>query len=168
MSFYYSFDLPVSIIRPFNTYGPRQSARAITPTIITQLLKNKKEIKLGNLTPLRDLTFVLDVCEAYIKMCIKDNLEGEIINIGNSNEISIGDLAKKIMELMNSEFKIVSEKDRIRPEKSEVERLIADTKKASKLMDWKPKYSLDEGLKLTIEWFSKEKNLKYYKLIYNI
>jgi len=168
MSFYYSFRLPLSIIRPFNTYGPRQSARAIIPTIITQILQKKKEIELGNLFPTRDFTYVLDVCEAYIKMCQKDDIEGEIINIGSSSEISIKDLVNKIKILLNSDVHIVSKDKRIRPEKSEVKRLFADTKKAFKLLDWKPNYSLTEGLKLTIKWFSKEENLKRYKLMYNI
>lgn len=168
MSFFYSFKLPVSIIRPFNTYGPRQSARAIIPTIITQILNNKSEIELGNLFPTRDLTFVLDVCEAYIKMCQKDNIDGEIINIGSSTEISIKDLANKIKKLMNSDINIISSDERKRPEESEVNRLYADIKKAFKLLDWRPKYSLDEGLKLTIGWFNKDENLKKYKLIYNI
>jgi len=168
LSFFYSFNLPVSIIRPFNTYGPRQSSRAIIPTIITQILKNQEELKLGNLNPTRDLTFVLDTCDAYIKMCKKDNLEGEIINIGNSSEISIGDLANKIKNLMNSEIKIVSESIRARPEKSEVNRLLANITKARKLLGWEPKYALTEGLKLTIEWFKKKENLEKYKLGYNI
>lgn len=168
MSFYYSFRLPLSIIRPFNIYGPRQSAIAIIPTIITQILQKKKEIELGNLFPTRDFTYVLDVCEAYIKMCQKDDIEGEIINIGSSSEISIKNLVNKIKTLLNSDVRIVSKDKRIRPEKSEVKRLFADTKKAFKLLDWKPDYSLTEGLKLTIEWFSKEENLKRYKLMYNI
>lgn len=168
LSFFYSFNLPVSIIRPFNTYGPRQSSRAIIPTIITQILKNQEELKLGNLNPTRDLTFVLDTCDAYIRMCKKDNLEGEIINIGNSSEISIGDLANMIKNLMNSEIKIVSESIRARPEKSEVNRLLANITKARKLLGWEPKYILTEGLKLTIEWFKKKENLEKYKLGYNI
>ncbi len=168
LSFFYSFNLPVSIIRPFNTYGPRQSTRAIIPTIITQILKNQKELKLGNLNPTRDLTFVLDTCDAYIKLCKKENLEGEIINIGNSSEISIGDLANMIKNLMNSEIEIVSEDIRARPEKSEVNRLLADTTKARKSLDWEPKYNLTEGLKLTIEWFKKKENLEKYKLGYSI
>lgn len=168
LSFFYSFNLPVSIIRPFNTYGPRQSTRAIIPTIITQILKNQEELKLGNLNPTRDLTFVLDTCDAYIKLCKKDNLEGEIINIGNSSEISIGDLANMIKNLMKSEIKIVSEGIRARPEKSEVNRLLADITKARKLLGWEPKYNLTEGLTLTIEWFKKKENLEKYKLGYNI
>jgi len=168
MSFFHSFNLPVTIIRPFNFYGPRQSARAIIPTIITQILQNKNKIELGNLTPTRDFTYVLDTCEAYLKMCQKENISGEIINIGNSSEISIKDLADKIKELMNSNINITTKDTRKRPEKSEVDRLFADTKKAFELLDWKPKYSITDGLKLTIEWFSKEENLKHYKLIYNI
>ena len=168
MSFYNSFNLPISIIRPFNTYGPRQSARAIIPSIIIQILKNQQKIELGNLYPTRDLTFVLDTCEAYIKMCQKDNIDGQIINIGNSKEISIGDLANLIKNLMDSGIEIVASKDRIRPEKSEVDRLYADISKAAQILEWKPKYSLEEGLKMTIDWFRNEENLKKYKLIYNI
>ena len=168
MSYYHSFDLPISIIRPFNTYGPRQSTRAIIPTIITQILKGKKVIELGSLFPTRDFTYVLDLCEAYVKMCKNDNIEGEIINIGSSNEISIKDLANLIKELMDSDIEIISTDKRKRPEKSEVSRLFADSNKARELIDWKPKKSLREGLELTIEWFSKEENLKRYKLRYTV
>jgi len=168
MSYYHSFDLPVSIIRPFNTYGPRQSTRAIIPTIITQILKGKKVIELGSLSPTRDFTYVLDLCEAYVKMCKKDNIEGKIINVGSSNEISIKDLANLIKELMDSDIEIISTDKRKRPEKSEVSRLFADSSKARELIDWKPKKSLREGLELTIEWFSKEENLKRYKLRYTV
>ncbi|MFX0075864.1 MAG: NAD-dependent 4,6-dehydratase LegB, partial [Candidatus Hermodarchaeota archaeon] len=153
MSYYYSFDLPISIIRPFNTYGPRQSARAIIPTIITQIFMKNEKIELGNLYPTRDLTYVLDLCEAYIKMCQTSIINGQIINIGNSKEISIKDLVNKIKDLMNSDIEIISHSDRIRPDSSEVNRLCADTKKARDLLDWKPKYSLTDGLKATIEWF---------------
>lgn len=168
MSYYHSFDLPISIIRPFNTYGPRQSTRAIIPTIITQILKGKKVIELGSLFPTRDFTYVLDLCEAYVKMCKNDNIEGEIINVGSSNEISIKDLANLIKELMDSDIEIISTDKRKRPEKSEVSRLFADSNKARELIDWKPKKSLREGLELTIEWFSKEENLKRYKLRYTV
>jgi NAD dependent epimerase/dehydratase len=168
MSFYYSFDLPISIIRPFNTYGPRQSARAIIPTIITQILKKNKEIELGNLYPTRDLTYVIDLCDAYIKMCQTSDIQGQIINIGNSKEISIKDLVHKIKELMDSDIEIVSRTTRHRPKSSEVNRLCADSKKASELLNWKPKFSLTEGLKTTIKWFSNEDNLRGYKLIYNV
>ena len=168
MSYYHSFDLPISIIRPFNTYGPRQSTRAIIPTIITQILKGKKVIELGSLFPTRDFTYVLDLCEAYVKMCKNDNIEGEIINVGSSNEISIKNLANLIKELMDSDIEIISTDKRKRPEKSEVSRLFADSNKASELIDWKPKKSLREGLELTIEWFGKEENLKRYKLRYTV
>lgn len=168
LSFYYSFDLPLSIIRPFNFYGPRQSARAIIPTIITQIANRKDFIELGNLTPTRDFTFVLDTCEAYVKMCRADDIEGEIINLGSSNEISIHDLAKKIKELMNSDLKIISKSERKRKDKSEVNRLYADISKAVNLLDWKPEYSLNDGLKITIDWFCKEENINKYKLMYNL
>ena len=168
MSYHHSFDLPISIIRPFNTYGPRQSTRAIIPTIITQILKGKEIIELGSLFPTRDFTYVLDLCEAYVKMCKNDNIEGEIINVGSSNEISIKDLANLIKELMDSDIEIISTDKRKRPEKSEVSRLFADSSKAKELIDWKPKKSLREGLELTIEWFSKEENLKRYKLSYTV
>jgi NAD dependent epimerase/dehydratase len=168
LSFYYSFNLPISIIRPFNTYGPRQSARAIIPTIITQILKNNKKIELGNLYATRDFTYVLDLCEAFIKMSQKEKIAGEIINIGSSNEISIQDLVEKIKELTNSNLKVVSTDERKRPEKSEVNRLYANNKKAQELLDWKPKFSLSEGLRNTINWFSDVKNLSQYKLIYNL
>ena len=168
MSFYYSFELPISIIRPFNTYGPRQSARAIIPAIITQILMKNEKIELGNLYPTRDLTFVFDLCEAYIKMCRTNGIEGQTINIGNSKEISIQDLVNKIKELMNSNIEIVSSTNRLRPESSEVNRLCADIKKAFDLLNWKPKFSLTEGLKATIKWFSEDHNLKKYKLMYNL
>lgn len=168
MSFYYSFNLPVSIIRPFNFFGPRQSARAIIPTIITQILKNGTEIELGNLSPIRDFTYVTDICDAYVKLCEIDGLEGEIINIGSSNEVSIQKLVNTIKSLMESNINIKQINNRKRPEKTEVSRLCADIKKASKLLHWKPRYSLIDGLKLTIDWFRNEENLKKYKIIYNI
>jgi NAD dependent epimerase/dehydratase len=168
MSYYYSFDLPLSIIRPFNTYGPRQSARAIVPTIISQILMKNEKIELGNLYPTRDLTYVLDLCEAYVKMCQTSGIQGKIINIGSSEEISIKDLVHKIKDLMNSDIEIISTSERLRPESSEVNRLCADTSKAFDLLNWKPKFSLTEGLKATIKWFSKEDNLEKYKVIYNV
>jgi len=168
LSFYYSFNTPISIIRPFNTYGPRQSARAIIPTIITQILKKNEKIELGNLYATRDFTYVLDVCDAFIKMSQTDNIDGEIINIGSSKEISILDLVEKIKKLTNSNLKVISTAERKRPEKSEVNRLCAENKKALNLLDWKPTYSLSEGLKFTIDWFNNVKNLNQYKLIYNL
>lgn len=157
-SFYRSYNLPVAIIRPFNQYGPRQSARAVIPTIITQALTSDA-IRLGTLTPTRDFTYVLDTVDAFIKIAESPNSIGEVINIGSGFEISIGDLAKKIISIIGRDVKIVSEELRVRPEKSEVIRLLADIKKAKKLLGWEPKISLDEGLKKTIEWISKSLNL---------
>ena len=168
LSYYNSFNTPVSIIRPFNIYGPRHSARAVIPTIITQILQKTDKIELGNLTSTRDFTYVKDTCEAYVKSIKTDNIEGEIINIGNSKEISIKDLAEKIKDLMHSNAEIKSRTERKRIKSSEVNRLNADNSKALRLINWKPKYSLDDGLKLTIEWFSKKENLDFYKLGYNI
>ena len=168
LSYYNSFNTPVSIIRPFNIYGPRQSARAVIPTIITQILQKTDKIELGNLTSTRDFTYVKDTCEAYVKSIKTDNIEGEIINIGNSKEISIKDLAEKIKDLMHSNAEIKSRTERKRIKSSEVNRLNADNSKALRILNWKPIYSLDDGLKLTIEWFSKKENLDFYKLGYNI
>lgn len=167
LSFYRAFNLPVAIIRPFNTYGPRQSARAVIPTIITQLLSGKRKIKLGSLHPTRDLTYVKDTVEAFVKVAESEKSIDEIINIGLNFEISIGDLAKLIANIMNIEIEIETEKKKQRPEKSEVRRLWADNRKAKKLLGWSPKYTLEKGLKETIEWF--KKNLHLYKLgIYNV
>ena len=152
-SFYSSFNLPVAIIRPFNTYGPRQSARAVTPTIITQAL-TKKVIQLGSLHPTRDLTYVTDTIEGFIKIAEEKKSIGEVINVGSGFEISIGDLAEKIIRLSHSESKIVIDKKRIRPKDSEVERLWADSTKARKMLGWKPHVHLDEGLNKTIKWIS--------------
>ncbi|WP_457622711.1 NAD-dependent 4,6-dehydratase LegB [Persephonella sp.] len=168
-SFYRSFNLPVVIVRPFNTYGPRQSARAVIPTIITQLLSGKKEIKLGALHPTRDLVFVKDTVEGFIKIAESEKTIGEEINIATGEEISIGDLAQKIINMINPEAKIVTDAIRLRPEKSEVERLLGDNTKIKILTGWKPAYSLDEGLKITIEWFKNKENLRLYKPdIYNV
>jgi dTDP-glucose 4,6-dehydratase len=152
-SFYTSFHLPITIIRPFNTYGPRQSARAVTPTIITQAL-TKKVIQLGSLHPTRDLTYVSDTIEGFIKIAEKEKSIGEIINIGSGFEISIGDLADKIVHLTKSKAMIKTEKKRMRPKNSEVERLWADSTKAQKLLGWQPQVDLDDGLKKTIKWIS--------------
>jgi NAD dependent epimerase/dehydratase len=168
-SFYRSFDLPVTIVRPFNTFGPRQSARAVIPTIITQLLSGKKEIKLGSLHPTRDLLFVKDTVEGFKAIASSDNVKGEEINIASQQEISVGDLAYKLIEQINPSATIVSEDKRLRPEKSEVERLLGSNEKINKLTGWKPKYSLDKGLKETIDWFSDKTNLSKYKPdIYNL
>ncbi len=168
-SFYRSFELPVTIVRPFNTYGPRQSARAVIPTIIIQLLSGYKKIKLGDLLPTRDLIFVKDIVNGFIEIAKSEKTIGEEINVATQSEISIGDLARKLIKMINPEAKIKQDKERIRPVKSEVERLLGSNEKLKKLTNWKQKYSLDEGLKETIEWFKKPDNLKGYKPeIYNV
>jgi len=169
LSFHRSFDLPVVILRPFNTYGPRQSARAIIPTVITQIKNGQKEIKLGNLKPTRDLTYVKDTAEAFYKAMITKNIEGEVINTGTGKEISMYELVKLIATLMGKEISVINDTQRIRPVKSEVMRLLSNNGKCKKLLDWEPMYSLKRGLQETIRWFSEDKNLKYYKPdIYNI
>jgi len=151
LSFYYSFNLPVAIIRPFNTYGPRQSDRAVIPAIISQALV-KKKVLLGSTTPTRDFNFVSDTVEGFIKIAESENSIGEEINVGSGFEISIGDLAGKIASFVGKEVKLIKDEKRVRPEKSEVERLLADNSKARKLLGWSPRVSLDAGLKMTIEW----------------
>jgi NAD dependent epimerase/dehydratase len=168
-SFYRSFGVPITIVRPFNTYGPRQSARAVIPTIITQLLNGKKEIKLGSLNPTRDLVFVKDTVAGFIAIAKSDEVLGEEVNIATGEEISIGDLAKKIIDKLNSSARITCDEERIRPEKSEVERLLGSNQKIHSLTDWETSYSLDKGLDETIQWFSDKKNLSHYKAdIYNL
>ena len=168
-SFYRSFDLPVTIVRPFNTYGPRQSARAIIPTIITQLLNGFNKVKLGDLTPTRDLLYVKDTVNGFIEIAKSDKTIGEEINIATQTEISIGELAQKIINIINPNAKIVQDKQRIRPTKSEVKRLFGSNKKIKKLTNWKQKYTLQKGLEETIEWFYEKENLKQYKSeIYNV
>lgn len=162
-SFYKSFDLPVTTLRPFNTYGPRQSARAIIPTIITQSLQ-RNFINLGSLYPKRDFTFVKDLTEAFILALKSKNCVGEVINIGSNFEISIGDLARKVFDILNKDVEIRTEKSRIRPEKSEVDRLWCDNTKAKKLLGWEPKTKIEDGLKKTVEWISE--NLSIYKMGY--
>ena len=167
MSFYTSFETPVAIIRPFNTYGPRQSARAIIPTVITQIAKGKRTIKLGSTHPTRDFSYISDVVRGFLAVARPDSSVGEVINIGSNFEISIGETAKIIAEIIGSEIKIETEEQRIRPEKSEVERLWADIRKAKALTGWIPKYSGLEGFKTglqhTVEWFTNPENLKHYK-----
>ena len=168
-SFYNTFDLPLSIVRPFNTYGPRQSARAFIPTVIIQLLSGQHEIKLGNLHPTRNLNFVKAICEGFIKIAECDDAIGETINVGTEQEISMKDLASKIGMLMNTELKILTDDVRIRPGSSEVERLSCDNTKLIKLTGYSPMTSLSEGLNETIDWFSDESNLIKYKAdIYNV
>lgn len=166
ISFYRSFELPVKIARPFNTYGPRQSARAIIPTVITQLLSGKKEIKLGNLFPTRDFTYVLDTINGILEISRCDGLIGQVTNIGSQMEISIKDLVLLISRLCGSEVSIVTDEERIRPSKSEVERLVCDNQKIIKHTSWRPQYSIETGIGETVEWM--KKNLEYYKAeIYN-
>ncbi len=173
MSFYDSFDLPVSIIRPFNTYGPRQSARAIIPTVITQIASGYKQLKLGYLLPTRDFNYVADTVRGFVAVAESDRTVGEVSNVGSGYEISIGRLVKRIVKLMNAKIKIISDDKRMRPAKSEVERLCCDASKVRKLTGWKPQKpgidGLDSGLIKTIDWFTKQENLKQYKAdIYNL
>ena len=173
MSFYTSFSTPVAIIRPFNTYGPRQSARAVIPTIITQIAEGYRTIKLGSINPTRDFNYVADTVQGFLAMLDKAEVIGEVVNIGSNYEISIGDTASYIAELMNVQIDIVSEENRLRPEKSEVERLWADNTKAKNLLGWSPQYAgkdgFKRGLQETIDWFTDVQNLVRYKVsIYNI
>ena len=172
-SYYSSFNLPVSIIRPFNTYGPRQSSRAIIPTIITQILSGNRKIKLGSLHPTRDFSYVEDTVDGFLKIGQSSKSIGEIINIGSGFEISIKDLCLMIQDITETDIKIISDHKRIRPKSGEVYRLKADNTKAKKILKWKPLYSgkngLKKGLKETIEWFSNSENMSKYKTnIYNI
>jgi len=167
LTFYRSFGLPVSVIRPFNTFGSRQSARAVIPTIITQILAGKKKIKLGNLDTTRDMNYVLNTVEGFLQVGLHENSVGEVINLGSGREISIGDLANLIADLIGEKIEIEIDRQRIRPEKSEVERLLCDSTKARELTGWKPRYSLEEGLKATINWL--KEHMQYYKSdIYNV
>jgi NAD dependent epimerase/dehydratase len=173
MSFYYAFETPVAIARPFNTYGPRQSARAIIPTIISQLANGTKRIKLGDLAPTRDFSFVADTVAGFCAIAASDASCGEVINIGSGHEISIGDLVKLISEIMEVEVEVETDYERIRPKKSEVQRLLASTQKAKDILGWSPKYpdrqGLRNGLEETINWFSQAENLRRYKSeLYNV
>ena len=173
ISYYKSYDLPVTILRPFNTFGPRQSARAIIPTIITQLLQKKNVIKLGNLTPTRDFTYIDDTVNAFLNAMKAKKISGEVINIGNKFEISIKDILKVINKDFKYHFDVKIDKKRIRSKNSEVYRLLASNTKAAKILKWRPKYSglkgFKKGLEKTINWFSEPKNLKYYNSdFYNI
>ena len=168
-SFYRSFDLPITIVRPFNTFGPRQSARAVIPTIISQLLNGIEEIKLGDITPTRDLLFVKDTANGFLKIAQCDELIGHEVNIATQSEISVGDLAQQLINSINPTAKIISDSQRLRPEKSEVFRLFGSNEKLKSFTDWKPKYTLQEGLQETINWFSQKENLQQYKSdIYNV
>ena len=166
-SFYLSFGTPVVTLRPFNTYGPRQSARAVIPTIITQIANGKREIQLGSLHPTRDFNFVADTVNGFLQGLKSDKGIGEVINLGSNYEISIGDTAKAIAEVMGADIEILTDDQRLRPEKSEVERLWADNKKAKELLGWQPEYSglegFKRGLQETADWFTHSGNLAAYK-----
>lgn len=167
ISYNLSFNLPIKIIRPFNTYGPRQSARAIIPTIISQLLSGTTKLELGNLSPTRDLTYVKDTVKGFYEITFSNELFGEITNIGMQKDISVNDLADYIIKYMNVKVEIISEDIRKRPEKSEVQRLICDNSKIKKFINWKPEYSFEDGIAKTIQWM--EENLEFYKpKIYNV
>ncbi len=168
-SFHRSFGLPVVIARPFNTYGPRQSARAVIPAIITQVLSGERRIRLGALHPTRDFNYVRDVCKGLVLLAACDEAVGRRVNIGSMSEISIGGLAAMISELAGAGVEIVTEEERMRPEKSEVERLVCDNSLMRRLTGWEPETSLRKGLSMTIEWFREGGNLERYKArLYNI
>ena len=169
MSFFNSFDTQLTIARPFNAYGPRQSARAVIPTIISQALKGVKKINLGDISPTRDFNFVKDVCKGFIAIAESDNTIGKTINIGSNSEISIGEIFNMIKKIMNSDIEIVKDKKRVRPIKSEVFRLVCDNSLIKKLTNYQPETSIEDGLKKTINWFTNPKNLKSVKAdIYNV
>lgn len=169
MSFFNSFDLPLTIARPFNTYGPRQSARAVIPTIITQIASGMKQIKLGDTTPTRDFNYVTDTCRGFLELARCDEAIGETVNIGSNYEISVGDTLNLIRELMGSDVEFLTDEQRIRPGKSEVFRLWCDNTKISKLTGFKPQYSIRQGLQETIDWLTRPENLAKYKAdIYNV
>lgn len=167
LSFYQSFATPVTVARPFNTYGPRQSARAVIPTVITQIANGKRQIKLGSLHPTRDFNFVSDTVRGFIAVAEAERSIGEVINLGSAFEISIGDTARLIAEIMQRDIDITTDSQRLRPENSEVERLFADRSKALELTGWEPRYGgLDgfrRGLAETVAWFTREENLRCYK-----
>ncbi len=166
-SFYRTFNMPITIVRPFNTYGPRQSARAVIPTIITQLLAGKEEIELGSLSPTRDFNYVKDTANGFIEIAKSNNTIGEEVNIATQQEISIGQLAEELIRQINPNAKIVCDNQRLRPEKSEVNRLLGSNEKIIRLTNWRPKYSFEDGLEETIEFF--RHNMDQYKTdIYNI
>ena len=169
MSFYNSFDLPLVIARPFNTYGPRQSARAVIPSIITQIASGAKEIKLGDVSPTRDFNYVLDTCNGFIALAEAETCLGQVVNIGSNFEISVGDTLELIKKIMNSDCEFVVDEHRLRAQKSEVFRLWCDNKKITELTDFEVQYPIEKGLELTIDWFCDEKNLEMYKAgIYNV
>ena len=166
-AFHASYDLPVTVVRPFNTYGPRQSARAVIPTIISQLASGKESIQLGSLHPTRDFNFIADTISGFIAMAQSDQVLGEVVNIGSNYEISIGQTVAIIQELMGREVEIITDDQRVRPEQSEVERLWACNEKATRLLNWTPEYAslsgFKQGLQITIDWFAEPANLSHYK-----
>jgi len=169
MSFYNAFELPVTIARPFNTYGPRQSARAVIPTIITQIANRMKEIKLGDVSPTRDFNYVEDTCRGFLALAESDETIGQTVNIGSNFEISVGDTLNIIKELMGSDVRFVTDEQRIRPEKSEVFRLWCDNTQIEKLTGFQSQVDIREGLQRTINWFTSEDRLSKYKAgIYNV
>ena len=169
MSFFNAFNLPITIVRPFNTYGPRQSARAVIPTIISQIAAGKKQIKLGDISPTRDFNYVTDTCRGFIDIANCEKSIGETVNIGSNFEISVGDTLNLIKKIMKSDVEFITDNQRIRPEKSEVNRLWCDNSKIKSLTGFEPKINIEEGLKNTIEWFTKPENLSKYKTeIYNV
>ncbi|MBR9911611.1 MAG: SDR family NAD(P)-dependent oxidoreductase [Gammaproteobacteria bacterium] len=169
MSFHHSFELPLTIARPFNTYGPRQSARAIIPTIITQIAAGVKEIKLGDVSPTRDFNYVLDTCRGFVQLAQADSAIGEVVNIGSNFEISMAATLAMIKRLMNSDVTYITDQQRLRPKDSEVQRLWCDNGKIQSLTDFAPRYSLEQGLQQTIDWFLQPQNLSRYKAnIYNV
>ena len=168
-SFYRSFDLPLTIVRPFNTFGPRQSARAVIPTIISQLLNGAEEIKLGDITPTRDLLFVKDTVNGFLKIAECEKLIGHEVNIASQSEISVGDIANELIRQINPNAKIITDEQRLRPQNSEVFRLYGSNEKIMQHTNWKPEFTLTEGLANTIDWLRIPENLKHYKAdIYNI
>lgn len=169
MSFFNAFNTPVVIARPFNTYGPRQSARAVIPTIIAQIASGKKEIKLGDVTPTRDFNYVADTCRGFIALAECDEAVGQTVNIGSNFEISVGDTLNLIKKIMNSDVQFITDDQRIRPEKSEVFRLWCDNTLIHSLTGFKPEFSIEKGLESTVAWFLKADNLAKYKPdIYNV
>lgn len=169
MSFFNTFNLPLTIARPFNTYGPRQSARAVIPTIISQIASGRKQIRLGDVTPTRDFNYVTDTCRGFLALARCEKAIGETINIGSNFEISVGDTLNLIRELMDSDVEFITDGQRIRPEKSEVFRLWCDNGKIRELTGFEPEYGIRDGLKATVEWFTRPENLVKYKAdIYNV
>lgn len=169
MSFFNAFNLPVTVARPFNTYGPRQSARAVIPTIITQIASGKKEIRLGDVSPTRDFNYVADTCRGFLELAKCDGAVGQTVNIGSNYEISVGDTLNLIKELMGSDVRFITDEQRIRPEKSEVFRLWCDNSLIEQLTGFKPEFRIREGMQATIDWFTQPANLAKYKSdIYNV